>query len=548
MILEEDTGAVTFLYQQMAFGDGESPAGDYGEQATAGLQESTASALQYSFGQPLLGNGKAIRWTPTTVDDFTETANAHLDAGAPAAVATPSSLAATLAGGASTIAVLQIANEGDRDLLWNVDSARPTLHFPPGQARRLPQAASAAGASHGRPVSTAASTFKAEQKRLARLRDPQPSGTGLEVPAYGTYDSIDAEDVFRTVVGRFDAAAAAQDFQAIALLPGEPFGPPPLNYTFSPSGSAFVDNDLDRLYAITQAGAFGYLDLAHEGALEVITVRAQTTPGGDTQWCTFVPPQPCWYGLAWDAATSSLYTMGIVYRYDNTDPDYVPISSQLHRIDLATGALTAMGTPTPDAEFSDIAIDPQGLMYAVDPTADALYAIDKTTGESRLIGSFGFDARGSGYQDQGPSFDASTATLWYTTARFLGPNVSPPGEVYTLDTLTGTATRRSTLYEERPLGSFEVAVRSGPCSRPGEIAWLSYPGATEGIEAPSGVADVPVRFDAQGLAPGTYEANVCVFSNDPARRNHPLSVPARLTVTADTGERIFTDGFDGEVP
>lgn len=547
VILEEETGAITFVYQQMAFGDAESPAGDYGEQATVGLQESATSALQYSFGQPLLTNGKAIRWTPTVTDDFTQTASAHLDIGAPTVVATPPTLEATLAAGTSASATLQIANTGNRDLLWNIDSARPTLHFPPGEARELPPIAKA-GAAHGRPAPTAASAFKAEQKRLARLRAAAPSGGALEVPAYGTYDYTDEENRFRSLLGRFDAAAATDNFETVALLPGEPFGPPPLNYSFSPSGGAFVDNDLDRLYAITQAGAFGYLDLARDGALEVITVRAQTTPGGDTQWCTFVPPQPCWYGLAWDAATASLYTMGIVYRYDNTDPDYVPISSQLHRIDLQTGLLTAIGAPTPGAEFSDIAIDPQGLMYAIDPTADALYAIDKSSGESRPIGSFGFDARGSGYQDQGLSFDLSTGVLWYATARYLSQFETSPGEMYTVDTLTGAATRWSALYEERPLGSFEIAVRNGPCSRPGEIAWLSYPGATEGIEAPAGVAEVAVKFNAQGLAPGIHKADVCVFSNDPNRRNHPLSVPVRLTVTEDGSEAIFADGFDAASP
>jgi hypothetical protein len=91
-------------------------------------------------------------------------------------------------------------------------------------------------------------------------------------------------------------------------------------------------------------------------------------------------------------------------------------------------------------------------------------------------------------------------------------------------------------------------VRSGPCSRPTDIGWLSYVGATQGITAPNGTAAVTAKFDAQGLAPGIYEADACVFSNDPIRRNHPLSVPVQLTVTGDAGERIFSNGFETAVP
>jgi hypothetical protein len=51
---------------------------------------------------------------------------------------------------------------------------------------------------------------------------------------------------------------------------------------------------------------------------------------------------------------------------------------------------------------------------------------------------------------------------------------------------------------------------------------------TSGSIAPGRSDDVTVEMDASELTPGTYQANVCVGSDDPERPI--LAVPVRLTV------------------
>jgi uncharacterized repeat protein (TIGR02543 family) len=56
--------------------------------------------------------------------------------------------------------------------------------------------------------------------------------------------------------------------------------------------------------------------------------------------------------------------------------------------------------------------------------------------------------------------------------------------------------------------------RTGPCLNPSQITWLSVNPAS-GTTLPGESDDIVVTFDATGLAPGEYEGNLCVFSNDP---------------------------------
>jgi hypothetical protein len=84
----------------------------------------------------------------------------------------------------------------------------------------------------------------------------------------------------------------------------------------------------------------------------------------------------------------------------------------------------------------------------------------------------------------------------------------------------------------------------GACSGP-VATWLSVAPAT-GTVAGGSSTQVTVTADpaAGGLAPGTYSAELCVTTNDPA---HALIVvPVSLSVTGcGAGDEIFCDGFDG---
>jgi subtilisin family serine protease len=77
----------------------------------------------------------------------------------------------------------------------------------------------------------------------------------------------------------------------------------------------------------------------------------------------------------------------------------------------------------------------------------------------------------------------------------------------------------------------DVALDSQPvmggCAAPTDVPWLSV--VPDSGSTPAGESDdVTVTFDATGLAIGTYEALLCVNSNDPA--NPLLEVPVTLTV------------------
>ncbi len=69
------------------------------------------------------------------------------------------------------------------------------------------------------------------------------------------------------------------------------------------------------------------------------------------------------------------------------------------------------------------------------------------------------------------------------------------------------------------------------CDNPTDISWLSVSPAA-GTTAPGDSSDVTVTFDATGLAPGEYEALLCVDSNDP--HNPRITVPVTLTVVEET--------------
>jgi hypothetical protein len=66
-----------------------------------------------------------------------------------------------------------------------------------------------------------------------------------------------------------------------------------------------------------------------------------------------------------------------------------------------------------------------------------------------------------------------------------------------------------------------------PCDAPADIPWLGV-APTAGSTAPGGSSEVTVTFDSTGLAPGEYEALLCVDSNDPV--NPRVVVPVTLTV------------------
>jgi hypothetical protein len=108
---------------------------------------------------------------------------------------------------------------------------------------------------------------------------------------------------------------------------------------------------------------------------------------------------------------------------------------------------------------------------------------------------------------------------------------------------TGTATHQG--------APFTIEGTLHPCATPTDIPWLSVD-PTSGMTPAGTSSEVTVTFDSTGLAPGDYEAQLCVFSNDPATplvtvpvSLHVLEVPPfEMRVNAGGGE--YVDVF-GEV-
>jgi hypothetical protein len=79
------------------------------------------------------------------------------------------------------------------------------------------------------------------------------------------------------------------------------------------------------------------------------------------------------------------------------------------------------------------------------------------------------------------------------------------------------------------------------CDVPSAIPWLSATPALGNTAA--GATDLStITADATGLAPGTYDALLCVDSNDAA--NPTVVVPVEFTVEAGENDGIFCDGFE----
>ena len=80
------------------------------------------------------------------------------------------------------------------------------------------------------------------------------------------------------------------------------------------------------------------------------------------------------------------------------------------------------------------------------------------------------------------------------------------------------------------------------CENPASVPWLQIP-QPDGSVAPGLSGSVSLIADANGLAPGTHEANLCVTTNDPTQ---PIvAVPVSFVVSAP--DALFCSGFeDGE--
>ncbi len=486
LVLNEADNSIDFNYADVNIGD--TFGHDGGGSATIGLQLNSSTANEYSFDSPVISNSTNIHWTASSPTVFSASAQVTLDVGAPLLSLSPTSLSASLAPNATTTKTLNIGNTGNRDLDWNLTEAPASaMHKAPASSHYVPNYSK--GPSSPRPVPP---ELRRPTKPGAPTHPILPFG-GSAVPAYG-----------------------------------ETFGFSGFNYISFDASNPATLNTITAMSQYFFAGTFASNDFTTEYAVEFPTndlYTIDTATGATTLVGSTGISSGNASGIRWDATSGISYLMV---------PGASCSQSTLFTIDLTSGATQSVGTAS-GVCIIDIAIDPSGIMYGVDIVGDTLYSISKNDGTVQPIGSgLGFDFNYA----EGMDFDPSTGILYFAGFDRGGTGL---GSMYTIDTTTGVATLIA------PIGpngvetdAFAIAVASGPCATPTDVPWLSE-NPISGTTPSGGNDPVTVTFDATGLAGGTYDANICVNTNDTTQRH--AAVPVELTVNS-VDDTIFANGFD----
>lgn len=491
LILEEGTGRIAFEYLDTTFDHPGHPEWDRGGSATVGLDYDRELTNHQGFHSPTLADDSAKDFIAGGLTRATAFATATVDVAAPSATVEPSSIDAASDGGEAVMREFEIGNAGSLDLHWDLGESRaPRAHFPAFPAFVVP---------HGDPAAADWRPLRRPKPGAARsaalpipFGDPATTAYGLRFASIGwEYDRFDdiADPGSTTHVGTPHDLFYAADF---------------------------IDDDFSRQYLINEGGSFATIDTANA----VITYAYGSVQGS--------PEILYWLGMAWDASTRTLFAVGL-------DP-FVTGSphSFLARIDLSHGAAsTTIGQFPLGVLMIDIAVDPSGHLYGLDIASDALVAIDGATAEVQVIGSIGFDANFA----QDMDFDDATGILYLAGV----DGDAEAGGLYTLDTQTGGATLIGPLREGDQYDGFAIA-SGAPCRPPQAVPWLSVE-PTSGTAGPGASSAVQVTLDPAGLADGTHEANLCVFSDDALQPR--IVVPVAFAVGSGGADRIFADGFDG---
>jgi hypothetical protein len=246
-------------------------------------------------------------------------------------------------------------------------------------------------------------------------------------------------------------------------------------------------------------------------------------------------------GAAYDPVTGLYY---VVFNRQVFQGSNATLLSSLYTLDLTTAVPTYIGDITFSAsasatQFVDIAINAKGEIYAFDGTADSLVAIDPVTAHATIVGRMDFYPSSLG-------FDQRNGTL-YALSQEPGTAIY---DMYTIDTSTANEVYQGT--QQAPtdgatyfslMSGMALATSSEPCVDPVGVDWLSTAPASGSI-SPASAQTVTLTFSAGMLTPGVYTANLCVNSDDSARRY--IAVPVTLTV--GSVNTIFVDGFDGTTP
>jgi hypothetical protein len=291
------------------------------------------------------------------------------------------------------------------------------------------------------------------------------------------------------------------------------------------SAGAFIDDDFSREVLLSDTDGLIAVDTT-TGAVE--TINASTAPdAGDLGWLA----------MAWNPLDRTLYALST----NGTLPS-------LYSIDPATGETTRLGeindrTLTINGVYTALAADSDGRMFAIDLTNDLLVAVarDEYALEGRVsgytVGPLGIDVD----RIVGLAFDAATNTLYLAAT-----SINGAGLMYTVDTVTGSATEVGAIgFDNNAYLAMSAVTSARPCGIANDVAWLSLGSYIEAPLVPGAIQQVSVIYDATDLAPGEYDANLCLHTNDAQQRKVPI--PVHLSVGANR-DAIFGASFEGGAP
>jgi hypothetical protein len=483
LILDED-GTIHFEYADVAYSGFDNSDGDPddctgGICATIGLQNDMTLYNQFSAFKASVTDHSGIKWTPAMPQIYTATDSVVVNAGAPEIVVNPSPVTGSVTAGASSTISFAVENHGNRDLNWSVSEAMPSnLHFPlPGTRFSMPL---------GDPAKVSAGPAP------AALHARRPGKRALQLPFGGAVPTF-AFDISNLQFETFDALAPG-NIDVVATT----------DYTYW-VGGAFVNGDFSKFYVL---GGSGFVSPDTANTLATIdTATGAKTVIGQADSNGFG-----WNGMAWDSTSGKLYAVS-----------GCGSNSNLVTIDIGTGAATPIGTLSNELCTIAIAVDADGNMYGLDLATDALYAIDKTTGDDALIGSIGFNTN---YM-QDMAFDPSTGILYL--AGF--DEDAFTDNIYTIDVTTGLASIVGPLgTEPGEVDAMGIETIAGPCGKPQDLPWLSL-GPLSGTTVPDGSSPVTATIDGTNASAGdVLSGTICVRSNDPAQPNHLLATPITVDV------------------
>ena len=496
-VLSETTNAISFQYLDTTFDDPQHPEWDRGASATVGFQSYVRDSFggawrSLPFHQPLLNPQSGMTWPPSESFHATADGTATLNVRAPAIAVTPEALEATVPQGASTSVPLTISNAGTLNLQWQVGES------PLGSRSHFPLSPVPTIADQSVDSKIELWALAPRDKLKLRASDRERAGSQPDIFATSAFAVRYEFTVppFPTLYQRLNDITNPSNTEEIASLNARDI-----------LGGTFIGNDFSRQFGI---------DDCCEHLLSIDTATGE--PSINMGRLQGSPQIQRWWGMTWDPTTDTLFAVGADDFSPSGDTNFF-----LARIDLghevtATIIGGLQGVPQGVA-IVGIAVDPIGRMFGVDILGDRLFAIDKDTAEVTPIGSLGFNANGA----VGFDFDDGTGTLYLTC---IDDNAGM-SNLYTINIATGTASVVGQLIHGNQHTALAIA-SGAPCVPPTEVPWISLSPAAGNIP-PGDNEKVTVGMDASELTVGTYNATVCVGSNDPVR---PLvSVPVTLTVT-----------------